>query len=67
MNNKFLLLGVALMSFAQITFTHATFMNTMFKSEALDIQTWVEILTISFGVLFVVEIKRFIEKMFVQK
>jgi Ca2+-transporting ATPase len=62
MNNKFLLLGVALMSFAQITFTHATFMNTMFKSEALDAQTWLQILVISFCVLFVVEIKRAIDR-----
>ncbi|MCF6310405.1 MAG: cation-transporting P-type ATPase [Sulfurimonas sp.] len=61
MNNKFLLLGVVLMSFAQITFTHAGFMHTMFKTEALDAQTWLQILLISFGILFVVEIKRFID------
>ena len=60
-NNKFLLLGVGLMSLAQITFTHAGFMQVMFKSEALDIQTWSQILAISFAVLFVVEIKRYLE------
>jgi len=64
-NNKLLLLGVGLMSFVQITFTHAGFMQLMFKSEALDIQTWSQILAISFCVLFVVEIKRYIENKFV--
>jgi len=43
-----------------IAFTHANFMNTLFKSEALELMTWLQILAISFGVLFVVEIKRFI-------
>lgn len=60
-NNKFLLLGVGMMIFVQITFTHAAFMQLMFKSEALDIATWSQILVIAFGVLFVVEIKRYIE------
>ncbi|RLA83820.1 MAG: cation-transporting P-type ATPase, partial [Epsilonproteobacteria bacterium] len=64
LNNKFLLLGVSLMIFCQITFTHASFMNTMFKSEALDIQTWIQIIVISFCVLFVVEIKRFLNSQF---
>ena len=61
-NNKLLLLGVGLMVFFQVTFTHAPFMNTLFKSEALDIDTWLEIIIISFGVLFVVEVKRFVDK-----
>lgn len=60
-NNKLLLLGVGLMTFVQVTFTHAEFMHIMFKSESLDFQTWSEILLIAFGVLFVVEIKRYIE------
>ncbi len=63
-NNKFLLLGVALMSFVQVTFTHADFMNLMFKSEGLNIGTWSEILMISLGVIFVVEIKRYFERKF---
>jgi len=62
LNNKLLLLGVALMVFFQVTFTHAPFMNTLFKSEALDIDTWLEIIIVSFGVLFVVEVKRFVDK-----
>ena len=60
-NNKYLLLGVALMSFIQFIFTHAGFMNLMFKSEALDIGTWVEVIVVSVGILFVVEIKRYFE------
>jgi hypothetical protein len=36
----------------------------MFKSEALDMQTWFQIFVIAFGVLFVVEIKRYIDAQF---
>lgn len=60
-NNKFLLLGVGLMICVQISFTHASFMQILFKSESLDFQTWSVILLIAFSVLFVVEIKRYIE------
>ena len=59
-------MGVGLMIVVQLAFTHTDFMNTLFKSESLTIQTWAEILVISFGVLFVVEIKRFLENKFVQ-
>ncbi|MEA3370163.1 MAG: cation-transporting P-type ATPase [Campylobacterota bacterium] len=59
-NNKLLLLGVFLMSFFQITFTHAPFMNTLFKSEGLDFSTWMQIIIISFSVLIIVEVKRYI-------
>ncbi|MEA3497624.1 MAG: cation-transporting P-type ATPase [Campylobacterota bacterium] len=65
LNNKFLLLGVALMIFFQITFTHAPFMNILFKSEALDIQTWLQIIVISSFVIFIIEIKRFIDSKFI--
>ncbi len=63
-NNKFLLVGVGFMIFVQITFTHATFMHIMFQSESLDIAMWSKILVISFGVIFVVEIKRYLESKF---
>lgn len=61
-NNKYLLLGVALMILIQATFTYAEFMNTIFKSEALDFETWIEIIIISVGVMFVVEFKRYIDR-----
>ena len=60
-NNHYLLLGVVLMSIIQVAFTHAPFMNTIFKSEALELGTWIEIIVISFSVMFVVELKRFIQ------
>mgnify|MGYP002629355180 CR=1 FL=1 len=63
-NNKPLLAGVALMIVVQLAFTHLDFMNAVFKSEALDIMTWFQILAISFGVLLVVEMKRFIGEKF---
>ncbi len=65
-NNSYLLMGVGLMTLVQITFTHAGFMNVMFKSEPLSVQTWTEIIVIAFGVLFAVEIKRLIEKKLVK-
>ena len=57
-NNKFLLLGVGLMALSQIAYTHVGFMQSMFKSEALELQTWMQLLLISVGVLFIVELKR---------
>ncbi len=63
-NNKFLLMGVGVMTFVQIAFTHTSFMNSIFKSEALEFGTWIEILVISFFVMLVVELKRVIEKKF---
>jgi Cation transport ATPase len=65
-NNKLLILGAVLMSLAQVAYTHAEFMQKMFKSESLDFQTWLEILVVSFGVLFVVEIERVITGKFQQ-
>lgn len=67
LNNKFLLLGVVLMVFAQLIYTHTSFMNIIFKSESLDMHTWLEILVISFGVLFVVEINRYFENILMFK
>ena len=64
LNNKLLILGVFLMSFFQITFTHAPFMNTLFKSEGLEFSTWMQIIIISFCVLIIVEVKRFISSKF---
>ena len=66
-NNKFLLLGVGLMSLAQIIFTHTNFMNMMFKSQSLDFQTWIQIIVISFGVIFVIEIKKYFDIKFQNK
>ncbi len=61
-NNKFLLLGVVLMSVFQVIYTHVPFMNNLFKSEALELQTWFQIIFISIGIIFIVEIQRFIRK-----
>jgi Ca2+-transporting ATPase len=60
-DNKFLLLGVGFMVLLQLLFTHSTFMNNIFKSEPLDLKTWLAIIVISFCVIFVVEIKKVVE------
>ncbi len=57
-NNKFLLLGILLMTLSQLAYTHTNFMHSTFKSESLDLITWGQVLLVSVGVLFVVEIKR---------
>ena len=61
-NNSYLLIGVTLMILVQISFTHLEFMNTIFKSQPLDISTWLQIIAIAIGVMFVVEIKRYLER-----
>jgi Ca2+-transporting ATPase len=61
-NNSYLLIGVTLMALIQISFTHLEFMNTIFKSQPLDISTWLQIIIIAIGVMFVVEIKRYLER-----
>lgn len=66
-NNKLLLLGVALMGLSQIAYTHTEFMNAIFKSYSIDVSTWIEILIVSAGVMFVVELKRTVEKRFFLK
>ena len=60
LDNKFLLLGVGFMVLLQLLFTHTTFMNNVFKSEPLELTTWLAIITISFCVVLVVEIKKII-------
>lgn len=60
-NNLYLLVGVTLMALIQLSFTHLEFMNTIFKSEPLELFTWIQIIVISFGVMFIVEIKRYLE------
>lgn len=60
-NNKLLLIGVTLMALIQIAFTHTEFMNKIFQSESLELWTWAKIILISFSVMFVVEIKRYID------
>ena len=59
-----MLLGVLLMGLSQLAFTHLSIMNTMFKSEALDFITWIQVLAVSFAVIFVVEIKTYIDRKF---
>ncbi len=61
LDNKLLLVGVSFMVFLQLVFTHTSFMNNIFKSEPLNLETWVAIIVISFCVVFVVEIKKIIE------
>ena len=61
-NNKLLLGGIFLMTLSQLAYTHTSFMQSIFKSQALDMTTWIQVIAISFGVLFVVEIKRIFVK-----
>jgi len=61
-NNHILLIGVSLMALIQVAFTHTDFMNLIFKSESLELITWLQIIVISSSVMFVVEMKRYIDK-----
>jgi cation-transporting ATPase F len=57
-DNRFMLYGITLMVLAQLAFTHSPTMNVMFKSQPLDINSWISVLVVSFGVVFVVEVLR---------
>ncbi len=62
MNNKLIFLGVFLTVLLQILFTHTAFMHHLFKSEGLDILTWVQVIVVSAGVMVVVEVQRYFIK-----
>jgi len=62
MNNKLIFLGVFLTVLLQILFTHTAFMHHLFKSEGLDMLTWVQVIVISAGVMVVVEVQRYFIK-----
>ncbi|MBN2768561.1 MAG: cation-transporting P-type ATPase [Campylobacterales bacterium] len=55
-NNKYLLIGAALMSMAQLLFTHAAYMNHAFKTEPLELATWGIVILVSFCVIIVVDV-----------
>jgi magnesium-transporting ATPase (P-type) len=62
MNNKLIFLGVFLTVLLQILFTHTAFMHHLFKSEGLDMLTWVQVIVVSAGVMVVVEVQRYFIK-----
>jgi len=66
LNNKNMLIGVVLMVLAQLAFTNLEFMNLMFKSEALQLETWLKIILISASVIFVIELKLYIKSLWQQ-
>jgi len=66
-NNKYLILGVVLMILSQILFTHTPFMQTMFRSESLELWTWIKITILTFGVIFVIELKHLYSKITASK
>lgn len=57
-NNRSLLFGIVLMSLSQLLYTHSSFMNAVFESQSIDLSTWAQILVVSSGVIFIVEMKR---------
>lgn len=65
-NNNFLLLGTLMMAVMQVVFTNTAFMNLAFKSESLELSSWLELIVVSLGVVFVVEIRRVIETLVIK-
>lgn len=57
-NNRYLLMGVGVMTLSQVLFTHSSFMNSMFQSRGLELSSWGLILLLSASVIIIVEIKR---------
>ncbi|MDX5362771.1 MAG: cation-transporting P-type ATPase [Pseudazoarcus pumilus] len=56
--NRYVLLAIGLLLFAQILFTYAPFMHTLFGTAGLDVATWLRILGFGVFILLVVEAEK---------
>ena len=59
-SNRWILLGVAIMITLQLIFTYLPTMNEFFHSQAIDVNSWLKIIGISFIPFLIIEIKKFV-------
>jgi magnesium-transporting ATPase (P-type) len=57
--NRYVLISIAIVLLLQLVFTYAPAMNTFFKSEAINFDSWARIILLSSLVLFIVELDKF--------
>lgn len=60
LSNPWALIGLAAMAGMQAMFTYAPFMNRLFHSAPLDLQTWLEIVGLGGLVFILVELKKWL-------
>ncbi len=59
-SNKLIFLGVIIMILLQITFTYAPFMNDIFQSKPIGIESWLNIIWVSAVTFLIVEVKKLV-------
>jgi cation-transporting ATPase F len=61
-SNIWIIIGVVVMIFLQLLFTYAPFMNRIFISEPIGIETWARIILVGFIGYLVVELEKWINR-----
>jgi magnesium-transporting ATPase (P-type) len=65
--NKAILIGVLAVLIFQILFTYTSFCQQLFKTAAISMSSWINIITVSAGLFFIVEIEKFIINLYQTK
>ena len=61
--NRYVWLAIGLMVLAQLVFTYAPLMQTLFGTAGLDPATWLRVLAFGIGVLIVVELEKLVVRL----
>ncbi len=59
-DNSYLLYGVCIMFILQLIFTNSSFMNSAFSTTSISLNSWVLIIFISFFIIFIVEVLKYL-------
>ncbi len=62
-SNKLIFLGVGIMILVQIIFTYLPTMNEIFQSQAIDLDSWLKIIGVSFVIFIIIEIKKYLTQL----
>ena len=62
--NRYVLLAIALVILFQIAFTYVPFMQTLFRSTPLEMNTWLLIVAVAASVLVLVELEKWLIRLF---
>ena len=59
-SNKLIFVGIAIMILLQLAFTYAPFMNEIFQSKPIEIDSWLKIIGVSLATFIIIEIKKLV-------
>lgn len=65
--NRWLWLGVGVMSLVQVIFVNAPIMNRLFQSEPLDLIAWAAVVGVSLAIAWIVAMEKFIRRVVAQR